>query len=126
MSYEICKSMRKYNLKCSVVGVSIKNSKFITKTRQKHVKSTCLYQNVLENIVDVFLNNYTDGEEVRTITVFVTELKNPNEYNQLNIFEILKDDKSILDTKMEKLSDILDNLEEKYGNDKVVFGSLIK
>lgn len=121
MTYEIVRNMRKYNLKCSVVGISIKNFKFITITRQKHINVTNIYSDIINNMLELLDKNYVEGEKIRAITVFLNNLTNELENKQLSIFDIIDND---TDFKIENIARVVDKLEEDYGREKIKFGCI--
>ena len=123
MTYEIIKSMRKYNLKCRVVGISLKNEKFIKINRQKHIKASDLYSEIILNVTDLFNKNYVEGEKIRSLTVFINELIDENDDNQLNMFDMFNEKENL---KLEKITGVVDNLEKIYGKGKVTFANMYK
>lgn len=119
ITFEVVKNLRNNKMKCSIVGISIKNNKFITITRSKHIERTNLYQNILNNILDLFSNNYIDGNKVRAITVSVSGFNEVSE--QLNLFELVEKKKSEEQYKLKLASDVVDNIQNAYGNKVIKF-----
>lgn len=115
-------SLRKDNLKCTTVSISIKYSNFSVINRQKKIISTDLFQDISKAVIKLFNENYTIGK-VRAITVGVTDLKSKFDEVQLSLFD--KDDEQS-NIKLEKVSRKIDDLRLIYGEDKINFGSVIK
>lgn len=121
MSYEIAQNMRSYDLKCSVVGISIKNENFITISRQKHITLTNIYSDIITNMLDLLDKNYIEGEKVRSITVFLNELNSETQNKQLSIFDMLNNTEN---SKLEKITKVVDTLEKNYGKEKIMFAGV--
>lgn len=122
----IAEALRKKNMKCSVVTVSIKDNLFATINRQKQIFKTDLYQDISNIAVSILKENYIEGNIVRAITVGVSGLENPKDEVQLDLFDlnesIKKDEKK---QKLEIATKALDGIKEKYGKDKIKFASLL-
>ena len=127
---EICSfiadTLRKKNMKCSVVTVSIKDNMFSTINRQKQIFKTDLYQDISNVAVNILKENYIEGKKIRAITVAVSGLENEEDEVQLDLFNlsenIKKDEKK---QRLEIATKALDEIKEKYGKDKVKFASLL-
>lgn len=127
---EICsyisETLRRKNMKCSVVTVSIKDSMFTTINRQKQIFKTDLYQDISNIAVSILKENYIEGNKVRALTVAVSGLENPENEVQLDLFNldenIKKDEKK---QKLEIATKALDEIKQKYGKDTVKFASLL-
>lgn len=115
-------SLRKDNLKCTTVSISIKYGNFSIINRQKKIISTDLFQDISKVVTKLFNENYNSGK-VRAITVGVTDLKSKFDEVQLSLFD--KDDEKS-NIKLKKISRKIDDLRLIYGGDKINFGSVIK
>lgn len=123
----IAENLRKKNMKCSIVTVSIKDNLFTTMNRQKQIFKTDLFQEISNVAINILRENYMDGKRVRAITIAVSGLENLNDEVQLDLFDINESiKKDEIKRKIEIATKTLDEIKLKYGKDKVNFGSLIK
>lgn len=121
LSDVVALSLRKDNLRCTTVNISIKYSNFSVINRQRKVINTDLFQDISRAAIELFDLNY-NGSKVRAITIGVTDLKNNFDEVQLSLFD-KQDEES--NTKLEKISRKMDYLKQIYGEDKINFGSII-
>lgn len=119
---EVSSNLRMYNLKCTVVGINIKDSLFVISNRQKKVNKTNLFQDISKVAIELLRENYTANKPIRAITVNVSNLINPNEEFQMDIFSIESNQED--NNKAEDVTKVLDSIRRKYGVDKATFGSL--
>lgn len=119
---EISSNLRKNNLKCTVVGLNIKDSFFVISNRQKKISKTNLFQDISKVAIEIFKENYIQNKPIRAVTVNVSNLINPNEDSQMDIFSIGIDKGD--NNKIEDVTRVIDCIRSKYGNEKVTFGSL--
>ena len=119
---EVSLNLRKNNLKCTVVGLNIKDNFFVISNRQKKLSKTNLFQDISKVAIEILKENYIPNKPIRAITVNVGNLVNPNEELQMDIFSIGMDE--IDNNKIENVTKVLDSIRSKYGNEKVTFGSL--
>lgn len=118
----VSSNLRRQNLKCTVVSLSIKDSLFITINRQKKIFKTNLFQDICQTATQILKENYIKDKPIRAITVSVNNLIIPNEEVQMDIFSI--EESKIDNNKVEDVTKVLDKIRKKYGNDKATFGSL--
>lgn len=118
----IATTLRRHDLKCNTVTISIKYSNFSVISRQKKVISTDLYQDISKACLELFESNYNNSK-IRAITIGTSEIKGSNEDLQLNLFDIQDENNNL---KLENISKKIDDLKLKYGEDKINFGSVIK
>ena len=119
---EISSNLRKNNLKCTVVGLNIKDSFFVVSNRQKKIGKTNLFQDISKVAIELLKENYIENKPIRAVTVNVGNLINPNEELQIDIFSI--ENVKECNNKIEDVTKILDCIRSKYGNEKVTFGGL--
>ena len=137
----VSKNLRKYNLKCTVVCIGIKDCNFVTITRQKQINSTNSYSDIVKVASEILKENYDKNKNIRSLTVFANNLvNNENENkNQIDLFNDLKVDNNIKDKDMiknnkllineninkkkEKINTIIDNINKKYGNNSITYAS---
>ena len=131
----VSKNLRQHDLKCAVICLGIKNSNFVTITRQKPIKLTDTYSDIVKIATEILKENYSKNNNIRSITVFANNLidKNKENKNQIDLFDKLKDDNDIFDKKLiktknidinkEKINTVIDNINKKYGNNSIKYGS---
>lgn len=125
LASEISRSLRNNNLKCTVVGISIKDEDFYVINRQRKISKTNIFKEIVDSLIDLLYINYKSEKGVRAITVSVSDLVSENSQEQINMFDIIKDDKKIENERIEKASKVLDDIAIKYGSEKINFGSII-
>ncbi len=124
LSGYIANSLRKKKLRCSVVSIIYKDEYFAITNRQKQIGKTDLYQDISKAAILLLKENYTKNVKIRTITVAVSNLVSDNDEVQLFMF-----DEAYVDSKNEKIEKAtlaLDDIIEKYGDDKINFASILK
>ncbi|MDD4386938.1 MAG: hypothetical protein PHD15_04180 [Clostridia bacterium] len=119
---EVSSNLRKNNLKCTVVGLNIKDSFFVISNRQKKISKTNLFQDILKVAIELLKENYIQNKPIRAVTINVGNLINPNEESQMDIFSIGIDKSD--NNKIENITKVLDCIRSKYGSKKITFGSL--
>lgn len=119
---DVSSTLRKNDLKCTVVGINIKDSFFVISNRQKKISETNLFQDISKVAIELLKENYIHNKPIRAITVNVSNLINPNEESQMDIFSIGNGKSD--NNKIEDVTKVLDCIRSKYGNEKVTFGSL--
>ncbi|MEG1989584.1 MAG: DNA polymerase IV [Clostridia bacterium] len=124
LSDEVAYNLRKYNLKCTTVSISIKDNMFVVINRQKHISNTNLFQDISKVGIELLKENYIVGKKIRAITISANNLINPNDSQQIDIFSI--NNIEIENNKLEEVTKLVDDIKNKYGNDIVTFGSLSK
>lgn len=123
LTFDVVSSLRHNNLKAGSIGISIKNNKFVSITRSKHIEKTNLYQSILNNILDLFHSNYTEGKKIRAVTVSVSNFNKKEE--QINLFEYVEKVKNEESYKLKIATDVLENIQDMYGRGIINFGNLI-
>lgn len=123
LSGEVCARLRKMNLKCKTVQLSIKDVNLKTLQRRAPLDApTNSTKKVYECALDIFKKCWNVKNPIRAMTVTALNLQNPDtEKVQLSFF-----DEEAPDEKDEKLDTALDKINEKYGKNAVRPASLIK
>ncbi|MDR0570959.1 MAG: DNA polymerase IV [Clostridiales Family XIII bacterium] len=113
--------LRKKNLKCRSLQVSIKDPNFKTINRQKTLeRPTNLTMDLYRDALELISVNWLMGKPIRLITVTAGKLEQAEKsVEQLNIFE---DPGEI--AKQEALQSAVDSIREKYGKDSITPGAL--
>lgn len=123
---EITKTLRSKKMKCSNVCISIKYSNFSVINRQRKIFKTDIFQEVSKVAIDLLKENY-NLFPVRKITVGVSSLENLNDEVQLDIFTMQNENlKCDFNNRIEEANKIVDDMQNKFGMEKISFGSLIK
>lgn len=123
---EITKTLRSKKMKCSNVCISIKYSNFSVINRQRKIFKTDIFQEVSKVAIDLLKENY-NLFPVRKITVGVSSLENLNDEVQLDIFTMQNENlKCDFNNRIEEVNKIVDDMQNKFGMEKISFGSLIK
>lgn len=120
-------SLRKMNMKASVVSIVLKDSNFVSISRQKKVELTYSYDILSKNVLELLRENYTNKRPIRYICVGLSGLKKVDEDEQIDLFSMLEEnnEKKKKSIRKEKVTQAMDKLKEIYG-DKVDYASTIK
>lgn len=121
----IAKELRKKNLKCRIVCLSLKDENLITISRQKITTKTDLFQDISKIAIKLLEENYVEGKNIRAITISVTNLESPYISEQLDLFDITYTN-SYTNKNLENVTKSLDKLKEKYGDNVINFASILK
>ncbi len=117
---QIVGKLRHQNLKCSVVCISLKNSIFVTTSKQKNIPVTDSYQEILKIALEILSEMFTNEILIRTITVSVTNLSEKSQEVQFDLFS-----KEFQNKKTNKALEILDKIKDKNKNINLGFASNI-
>ncbi len=123
LSNEVCASLRKMDLKCKTVQLSIKDVNLKTVQRRAPLENpTNSTRKVYECAVGIFKKSWNIRNPVRAMTVTAINLQNSSEKClQLSFFDDDADD-----GKDEKLDTALDKINKKYGKNAIKPASFIK
>lgn len=127
LTSDVSYSLRKKKLKGNVVSIVIKNSDFISISRQKKIEYTNAYDIISKNIIELFRDNYNSKSEIRYICVGVSGVKSEDSNEQLDFFSIVEEDKVKIENnkRKEEVTKAMDKLKAIYG-DKIDYASTIK
>ena len=120
---EVCARLRKMDLKCRTVQLSVKDVNLKTVQRRAPIDMpTNSTKKVYECAVGIFKKNWNMKNPVRAMTVTALNLQQSSQSRvQLSFFDIEQDDE-----RDEKLDLTLDKINEKYGKNAIKPASLIK
>ena len=104
--------LRKHNMLTKTINVQIKTKDFQVYSHQGKITSPTSSTKIIFEKVKQLLNEMYKGEYVRLLGVRLDGLIENDEV-QISLFDTEKNEK------LEKLDNVLDNLKEKYGNDKI-------
>lgn len=120
----VSKSLRNKKMKASNVCVSIKYFDFSVINRQKKIFKTDLVQDITKIAIEILKDNY-NGRPVRKLTVALSSLESLDDNVQLDLFSIQKENLEYsTNRKKEEVNKIVDDMQNKFGNDKICFGNL--
>ena len=127
---EVARRMRRYDVKCNVVQVSIKDPSFKTISRQKTLyEPTNLAKVISDTAMELIKASWGESKPIRTLTITASNLCYGSDINQqLSLLddEVFEDNTSINVEKQEKLEKAMDKIRDKYGNSAVTFGGILK
>jgi len=106
----VCISLRKKNKYTKVIGVTIKNKDFVTRSHQKKLINATNNTDEIYNVAKKLIIELWDEEPIRLIGISLNNLTDDSKY-QLSIFENV-DKKDNYD----KLDKIIDELKMQYGS----------
>lgn len=125
LSENVSKTLRSKKMKCSSVCVSIKYWDFSIINRQKKIFKTDLFQDISKVAIELFRENYNNSP-VRKLTVALASFESLDDEIQLDLFTIQKESiESSLNQKKEEANKIVDDIQNRFGIDKINFGTLI-
>lgn len=120
-------SLREIDMKANVVSITLKDATFSSIVRQKKIEYTCAYDEIYKEVNSLLTENYINGKPIRYICVGVSGLKGKDDNEQLSLFSIVNEDKTVINNmqKKEKATKAMDSLKKIYG-DKIDFASTIE
>ncbi len=128
LTSEISHELRVKKLRANVIQIGIKDTNFISSTRQKKVEETNLYDDMSKYVLELFRDNYVQGTLIRFVSVGATGLKSEDEQKQLSIFSLVDEEKNLDKEKYTKkkveVAKTMDKLKEKFG-DKIDYASVL-
>ncbi len=116
--------LRKHTLKGTTIALQIKDPNFKVISRQTTLSTaTQSTKEIYEEILALLYKNWKSTSPVRMFTVTVSNLvKEGEEMQQLSFFKEEKESNQ----KQEKLEQAMDDLRNRFGEEAVTFGSLVK
>ncbi len=120
-------SLIEIDMKANVVSITLKDATFSSIVRQKKIEYTCAYDEIYKEVNSLLTENYINGKPIRYICVGVSGLKGKDDNEQLSLFSIVNEDKTVINNmqKKEKATKAMDSLKKIYG-DKIDFASTIE
>lgn len=106
----VCITLRKKKKYASVVGVSLKDKFFQTKSHQKRLVNVTNDTNTIYDICKKLARELYKDESIRLVGVSLSKLTDTSNY-QISLFEDIEDK-----NKDDNLNKILDELKSTYGN----------
>ncbi|ETA81259.1 DNA polymerase IV [Youngiibacter fragilis 232.1] len=125
LSDEISTTARK-NCKCGhTVQITIKYSNFTTITRQMTIPPTDISKRIFASGCELLEKNWDSRKPVRLLGISLSGFEVQSEI-QLDLFSDLTDESYQADGKEEKIQKAIDDIRNKFGKDKVSWGTLLK
>lgn len=135
LSEIVAKNLRGYKLKCRCVGLSYKDSNFVTITRQKHIEVTNSFSDISKTAKKILKENLDKNINIRSITISANNLVNESDVEKSNLFESienkendfrLKQLNNVNLKKKDKINVAIDNINKKYGKNVITYASVSK
>ena len=125
LSMEVGKKLRSNGMYAKNVSIWIKYSNFIKVSKQMNVNNAIHTDtDIYNNSIILFDKLWNKEDYVRGLCVGVSNFKNNND-RQLSLFDIDKnDDRNSI--KEDKLQKVMDDIRNKYGNDKIIYADMLK
>jgi len=111
--------LRRQNLKCRCLQVSIKDPKFQTINRQKMLeRPTNLTRDIYQAALELIQANWSSGKPIRLVTITASKLGEADTVvSQISLFS------DTSERKQEAIQNAVDRVREKYGRKSIGFGS---
>lgn len=126
LTSDVAFTLRKNNMKASVVSIVFKDAMFVSSSRQKKINFTNSFDEICKSVIELVRENYKNGVAIRYICVGLSSLKQKSDNEQLDLFNMLEENvKSKKNNEnKEKATKVMDKLKEIYG-DKIDYASTI-
>ena len=116
MTREVVSRMKEQNLYCKTVGITLRDEDFKTITRQRSLlEQTDDFNQIFDEISDLIFNNFDDEKIYRLLGVGLYNLCK-EEIKKEDIFTYQS-----IEEKKEKIRNMLDDMNKKYGTDVIKF-----
>lgn len=124
LSESVSTRLRKAHMRASMVSVEIKYSTFRSVSHQTTLTVPTDDGDTIYHTACALAKELWNGTPVRLLGIRTAKLESADEPLQLSLFDMLKE-KPVTE-KQKRLNDALDKIREKYGENSVVRGSLLK
>ena len=118
-SDKVARSARREGLYARVVAIILKNNQFVSYSHQKKLVNPTNATEEVYKISCKLLKNTWKGEPIRLIGIRLSDFTSDNQ-KQVSLFE------SESERNVDKLQSVIDNINDKYGNMKVMPASMKK
>lgn len=125
LSDEISATARKNGKSGHTVQITIKYSNFTTITRQMTISPTDISKRIFACGCELLEKNWDSRKPVRLLGISLSGFEVQSEI-QLDLFSTLADDSFPHDDRDEKIQKAIDDIRDKFGKDKVSWGTLLK
>ncbi len=115
----VASRLRRENVKCTVIQVSIKDPEFRTMQRQITIKTaTDLQREITDVSMSLIKGNWSSTQPVRLLSVTASGLTSDESAGQISFFESADTSHE----KQEKIESTLDDIRKKFGASAIKFG----
>lgn len=123
LSDTVASRLRKYKMKAFGVKVDIKDPQFKVISRQMQLDNpTNLTETIADTAMEIITKHWRMRDPIRMLTITAINLCDENQAQQLSLFA----DENISVEREEKAERAMDDIREKFGDNAISFGSLIK
>lgn len=123
LAEEVGFEARKYGCRGRTVAISIKYADFTAVTRQKTVTPTYLTKDIYIIAVKLLEGNKNKNKPIRLIGLGLSNFSE-EDAEQLTLFDLLEGESKV--HKEETIEKAIDKIRERFGNGKIVRGSMLK
>ncbi|MHB1392941.1 MAG: DNA polymerase IV [Clostridia bacterium] len=123
LAEEVGYEARKYGYKGKTIAISIKYDDFTTVTRQKTVTPTYLTKDIYITALKLYEGNRGKNKLIRLLGVGLSNFSD-DESEQISMFDLLGSSNEV--QKEETIEKTIDKIRERFGNKKIVRGSMLK
>ena len=121
---DVGKKLRTNGMYAKNVGIWIKYSNFVRVSKQMNLENVIHTDNDIYNYSVLLFDKLWNKEDtIRGLCVSVGNLRNKNT-EQLSLFDMGNAKKS--NKNEEKLQKVLDDIRNKYGNDKIMYADMLE
>jgi len=123
LAEEVGYEARKYDYKGKTIAISIKYEDFTTVTRQKTVTPTYLTRDIYATALKLLEGNKSKNKLIRLLGLGLSNFSE-DEAEQLSMFDLISGSGKV--QKEETIEKTIDRIREKFGNKKIIRGSMLK
>ena len=121
---EVAFRLRRHELKCTSLQITIRDPQFKTITRQKSLPApTCLARELTEHGMDLVRRSWNLNAPIRMLTVTAQGLL--SQWDAPEQLDLFRPDDSARRDKLERLERAMDSIRDKYGRDAIRLTSLL-
>ena len=92
---------------------------------RRKIFKTDIFQDIVNVCIELFKENYNNNP-VRKITIGLSQLESQDDEVQLDLFTLQTENEiKSKNGKLENINRLVDDMQEKFGVDKVSFGNVI-
>ena len=122
LSDTVASRLRKYQMKAWGVKVDIKDPGFKTISRQKQLPAaTQLTSEICAASMEIIQRSWRLSDPIRLLTITAINLADETEAEQLSLFDTDADSRQ----KKESMERTMDDIRKKFGDNAVIFGSIL-
>ncbi|HYE12786.1 MAG TPA: DNA polymerase IV, partial [Patescibacteria group bacterium] len=123
LAEEVGYEARKYGCKGKTIAVTIKYDDFTTITRQKTVMPTYLTKDIYTTVLKLYEGNKGKNKLIRLLGVGLSNFSDDGS-EQISIFDLPGNSNEV--QKEETIEKTIDKIRERFGNKKIIRGSMLK